>query len=454
MNVVVMMLDSLRPDHLGCYGNREIETPHIDSVAAKGAVLETAYAEYPITVPSRTAFVSGTFTWPNRPWCPLRSYDPHIAETLKGNGYATAAFSDTPFSVGAGMGRGFDVFEFFAEGKCHKPVVEGRTFDDSAAYYPAHTPEHEKNFYRNTMINRRYAMEQHGKACPQLLFDAALDWLDQNHDKPFFLWIDTFEPHEPWCPEEPYSSMYQPGYQGRYIPFPIGPSSDWMTEEDIQHVLALYAGDATHTDEMVGRVLTKLDALGVADDTLVAIISDHGEPFGEHGIVRKYNVVVYDELARMVWVTSLPGVVEPGTRVKGLVENTDFAPTILDALGIEMPQRARPRLWAPKYASEDESDFWGVSALPLLRREVDRIREHAYVGAFNIRSSIRTERWKFIDNRGEKPNELFDMLADPKEQTNLLDKEPSLVRELHHKLWQFQFAWSGALAWRDEPAKQ
>ena len=452
MNVVVMMLDSLRPDHLGCCGNAEVKTPHMDAVAAKGAVFETAYAEYPITIPSRTAFVSGAFTWTNRPWCPLRSHDLHIAEILKNNGYATAAFTDSPFGRPACMDRGFDSFEYFPEGKCHPPVVEGRTFDDSHAYFPPHTTAKERPYYQKTMINRQYAMETYGKACPELLFDAAIEWLDQNQGRPFFLWIDSFEPHEPWCPEEPYRSMYELDHKGRYLPFPVGPSSHWMTDEDIRHVLALYKGDITHTDEMVGKVTAKLDELGLADDTIVAIVSDHGEPFGEHGIVRKYGVVVYDELSLMVWVMRAPGKIEPGTRVKGLVENPDFMPTILDMLDVKMEWPRPPTAWMD-YAPETEADFRGVSALPLLRGETEAVRERAYIGAFGLRGAIRTEQWKFIDNRGEKPSELFDMTSDPAERANLITKEPTLARELHRKLWEFERIWSGALSWRDEPAK-
>jgi len=453
VNLVVMMLDSLRPDHVGCYGNAEVRTPHIDAVGARGGVFETAYAEYPITVPSRTALVSGDFTWTNRPWCPLRSYDLHIAEILKASGYATAAFSDTPFSAGAGMDRGFDTFRFFQEGKCHMPVVEGRSFDDSQAFFPPHTTERERAFYVKTMINRHYAMERHGKACPELLFDAALDWLDDHHAEPFFLWIDTFEPHEPWCPEEPYRSLYQPGYTGRYIPFPVGPSSDWMTDEEIEHVLALYKGDITHTDEMVGRVVARLAALGRTEDTVVAILSDHGEPFGEHGTVRKYGVPVYDELARMVWVMSAPGHIEPGTRSPALVENTDFLPTVLDLLGVEMPPRPRLGAWMDS-GDGGGAECRGVSAMPLLRGEASAVREHAYLGGFGLRAAVRTEQWKFIDHRGEKPNELFDMAADPAERTNVASREPALVRELHRRLWEFQRIWSAALSWRDKPASQ
>ncbi|MBL7224454.1 MAG: sulfatase-like hydrolase/transferase, partial [Candidatus Brocadiae bacterium] len=367
--------------------------------------------------------------------------------------YATAAFSDTPFAMGAGMGRGFDTFRFFQEGKCHRPIDPGRDYDVSDAYLPPHTPQRERNFYRHTMINREYAMETHGKACPELLFDAAIEWLDEHHSEPFFLWIDSFEPHEPWCPEEPYRSLYAHAYADRYIPFPVGPSSDWMTEADIDHVLALYKGDITHTDEMVGKVTAKLAELGRADDTIAVILSDHGEPFGEHGVIRKYNCVVYDELALMVWVMSAPGLVEPSTRLGGLVQNVDFAPTLLDLLGIEMPARPRPGAWMD-YEPDTQADFCGVSAANALRGEAETVRQRAYLGAFGLRGAIRTERWKLIDNHGEKPNELFDMLADPAERTNLFEQEATLARDLHRRLWDFRRIWSGALAWRDKPAQQ
>ena len=436
MNIVVVMLDSLRPDFMGCYGNSEVKTPYMDAIAARGTAYAKAYAEYPITVPARTALVSGCYTFTNRPWCPLRSYDMHIAEVLKENGYTTAAFSDTPFNVGANMDRGFDTFEWVAVGKCHRPVVEGRDADISNAYFPPHATQLEKNFYKHTMINRSYSMEINGKICPELLFDGAIEWLETNANKKFFLWVDTFDPHEPWCPVEPYASMYQKGYEGRYIPMPMGPSSDWMTEEDVKNVRALYAGDATHTDEQVGALVRKIDELGLRDDTLIILISDHGEPLADHGTIRKYGVPVYEELARMVWIMSKPGLVPEGVVSDALVQNTDFAPTILDMLDIKPPQRRR---------------IDGISLMPMIRGEKESVREYVYNGAFGLRTSIVNSDWKFIDNRGEKPNELFDRESDPLERENLAPQHPDIADELHRELWGFVSQWAAALSWRDKP---
>ncbi len=436
MNIVVVMLDSLRPDFVGCYGNPVVKTPHMDAIAARGTAYAKAYAEYPITVPARTALVSGCYTFTNRPWCPLRSYDMHIAEVLKENGYATAAFTDTPFNVGANMDRGFDTFEWFAVGKCHRPVVEGRDADISNAYFPPHATQLEKNFYRHTMINREYSMEVNGKICPELLFDAAIEWMEANASKKFFLWIDTFDPHEPWCPTPPYDSMYQEGYTGRYIPMPMGPSSDWMTEDDVRHVRALYAGDATRTDVQVGALADKIDQLGLRDDTLIVLISDHGEPLADHGTIRKYGVPVYEELARMVWIMSKPGLVSEGVLSDALVQNTDFAPTILDMLDIEPPQRRR---------------IDGVSLMPMIKGEKDSVREYVYNGAFGLRTSIVNDDWKFIDNHGEKPHELFSRRNDPQERENLANQYPDVVKGLHRKLFDFSARWAAALSWRDRP---
>jgi len=436
MNIVVVMLDSLRPDFMGCYGNSEVKTPYMDAIAARGTVYAKAYAEYPITVPARTALVSGCYTFTNRPWCPLRSYDMHIAEVLKENGYVTGAFSDTPFNVGANMDRGFDTFQWIPVGKCHRPVDEDREVDISNAYFPPHATQLEKNFYKHTMMNRAYSMEVNGKACPELLFDEAIGWMEANANEKFFLWIDTFEPHEPWCPVPPYDTMYQEGYQGKYIPMPMGPSSDWMTDEDVKHIHALYAGDATHTDQQVGVLVNKIDELGLRDDTLIILISDHGEPLAEHGTIRKYNVPVYEELARMVWIMSKPGLVPEGVVSDALVQNTDFSPTLLDMLNIEPP---------PKYGMD------GVSLVPLLNGEKESVREYVYNGAFGLRASIVNDEWKFINNRGEKANELFSRRNDPLEQENLIGQHPDEAERLHRDLWEFESRWAKALSWRDMP---
>jgi arylsulfatase A-like enzyme len=435
MNIVVLMLDSLRPDYLGCGGNKEVKTPNIDKIAEEGIFFENAFAEYPITIPSRTAIVSGTYTFPNRPWCPLRSYDLHIAEILKNLGYYTASFSDTPFNQPAGMDRGFDIFEWIVYGKCHNPPHQ-KKYNFRECYFPPHASEREKKFYENTMINRYYSIEIFGKSCPELLFEKGVKYIEEAKE-PFFLWIDSFEPHEPWCPPEKYEKIYQKKEPKRYIPHPVGPSSDWLTQDDIEHILNLYKGDITHTDEMVGLIYEALKKRNLLEKTMLIIISDHGEPFGEHGTIRKFGVPLYNELSKMVFIIRYPEIIKKKSRNFSYVQNVDILPTILDILGVKIDEKI--------------IKFGGKSLLPVLKGEEEKIREEVYIGAFCLRGGIIKDEYKFINNYGEKENELYNLVNDPFEKNNIINKNQKIAEILSRKLWEFISKWSEALSWRDRP---
>lgn len=444
MNIVVIMLDSLRPDFLGCGGNRICRTPYIDEIAAEGIFFENAYAEYPVTIPSRTALVSGNYTFTNRPWSPLRGYDLHIAEVLHDAGFRTAAFSDTPFRQAANMHRGFETFEWIPEGKCHAPVRDAE-MEISPWAFPPWAEERELKFWPNTYKNRMFALEQYGKACPELLFDRAIDWIEQNAGNNFFLWIDSFEPHEPWAPVPPYNTMYQQEWE-RYIPFPIGPSCEWMTEADRRHVVANYMGEATHIDLMVGNVAAALEKAGIAGDTAIFIISDHGEPLCEHGTIRKYGCPIYDELAKMVFIAKIPGVTPLGAKCPAPVQNVDFAPTLASLLNLSLPVPTGE-------AGRSSQGYDGVDLVPLLRGERDGPRRDVFIGAFGLHAGIRRGPWKFIDNQGKQANELFNLTHDPGEKENLIEREAALASELHREVGEFRAQWAVALAWRDRPAE-
>jgi len=427
MNVVVLMLDTLRPDHLGCHGNTEVRTPNMDRFAGQATLFETAYAEFPNTIPSRTAFVSGIYTFPARPWQPLDADDLHVAEVFQAAGYHTAALSDTPFNNGAHMDRGFSEFVHFPMGKCLPPVDGREVMDYSDAYFPPGYPEKEVLYYAKTKTNRQICNELHGVCPGEYFFNEVCGWLQEHRSDPFFLWVDSFQPHEPWDSDETYRRMYEPylGYEGRYLPMPMAPDSDkWMMPGDIEHVRALYKAGVTETDVYVGRVLDKLDELGLAEDTAVFLLSDHGMPLGEHGMVRKFGYPLHDELSRIVWMVRQPGGVPAGARVPALVSNVDFVPTVLEMCGLAVDQ-----------------DLAGSSLLPLMQGEVESVRDALFLGAYNFRTGVRTMQHKFIDNRGEKPDELYDMVTDPLEQHNILAEEPELGACLHRQVWEFHAPW-------------
>lgn len=429
MKIVILMLDSLRPDMVGCYGNSEVKTPAIDGIAAEGAVFENAYAEFPITVPARTTFLSGRYIWPERGWRPLRPEDPCLTERMKEAGLVTAAISDTPFTQSNGMDRGFDTFNWHSFGKCHKNEVEGyEDVVERAVFHPS-MKEQDKFFYRNTIRNRAYCLDKFGKDYPDLLFDDVLNWIDSHHDKDFYLWVDSFAPHEPWDPPEPWRSMYDDTHAACPVPMPSGPDAGLLSPDELRHVRSMYKGCVTQTDEQVARVIERLRHHGILDDTWLFIMSDHGEPLGEHGHMRKFRFPVYDDLSRIVIVARKPDVIKPGTRITNLVADIDFSPTLLDLVKL------------PPQPPVD-----GKSWLPLFNNPGAAHHEAVFLGGFQIRCAIRTPEWKFIDNQGEKPNELYNMIEDPLELNNRIEADPALARDLHRKLWEFRWQWSGDFA--------
>lgn len=427
MNVLVVVLDTLRTDKVGCYGPTVTQTPYLDALARQGVLLERCYAEFPNTIPSRTALVAGTYTFTNRPWKELEAKDLHIAELFQAAGYRTAAFSDTPFNSGAHMDRGFAEFRHFPMGKCLPPIDDQPLLPYDDAFFPPGFPEKEVLYYPKTKTNRAYCMRKYGKYLPEMMIDEVEGWLRAHRDERFFLWLDSFNPHEPWEAPEPWRSMYEPrfGYEGRYLPMPMGPQMDWVMPGDLEHIHALVSACATETDYYMGRLFTILDDLGLTDNTLLVVLSDHGVPLGEHGTIRKFNYPLYEELAHTVQIWRWPGHLPPGRRVAGLTSNVDFFPTVLAATGIEPPQ---------------EPD--GKNLLPLMRGDVERVREKLFLGAFNYNAGVITDDgWKFIDHRGSKPNELYHLPTDPGEHTNLAEREPDRVQALFHALYDFYEPW-------------
>jgi arylsulfatase A-like enzyme len=433
MNVIVIMLDSLRPDFLGCYGHPEVVSPNIDRIASEGMRFDRAYAEYPITVPSRTAFVCSIHTHTCRPWMPLRSEDTHIAEILKEGCIATGAISDSPFSPSANLHKGFDSFKRFDVGKVAQPKDPTVEVDLSDCWFGPDVTQQEIDFCRWFRVNRPWAMQHYGADSVTLITDEAIRFIGEHRDEDFFLWLDYFEVHEPWDTPPEYTKHYQMDPKGRFCPIPhFGRRT--LTDADLRNVLVHYMGSITQQDEQIGRIDAALRELNLVDDTMVWVISDHGEPFGEHGTIRKYGVPVYEELARIVWIVRKPGLVPKGTVSEALVSNVDFAPTVLDALGIERPAR-----------------FEGESIVPLFSDGEGRIRNEVYMGAFQLRRGVFDGEWKFIDHLGEKPDELFRFTEDPKEKRNLAEVEPDRTNGYRRQLWEFGAHWSNALAWRDHP---
>lgn len=438
MNVIVIMLDSLRPDYLGCYGNQDVITPHMDRIARESTVFDNAYAECPITIPARTALLAGIYTHTNRPWMKVKPDDPRLAGHLRANGYKAGCIGDTVLSWRSNFEEGFDYYRALSFGKCSRPTAITEPAPDLTGYhFPGEKAGEDSQvaieIQTNTLICQEQGRQAFGMCCPEIVTHQGLKWIDENRNDKFFLWLDYFEIHEPWDTPERFVAPYNPDPDVRLCPMPPKDAGQ-LTDKELEKVLQHYMGSINQVDEEIGKIVAKLEEWKILDDTLLIVMSDHGEPFGEHGTMRKYGVPVYDELSKIVLFMRAPGLMPAGKRIDPVVLNLDLAPTICGALGIERNER-----------------FEGLNMMPLINDEKSLLRETSFMGAYNLRAAALTEEWKYIDNRGEKENELFNRTDDPAEKNNLIADEQKTAADLHRKIWDFAQNWSDSLFWRNHP---
>jgi arylsulfatase A-like enzyme len=205
----------------------------------------------------------------------------------------------------------------------------------------------------------------------------------------------------------------------------------------------LYAGEVTFVDKWIGILLNRIRELGLYDNTLIMFTSDHGEPFGEHGIIRKARPSGYEELAHIPWVIHHPGGLGKGRRFPCLVQPPDMMPTILDVLGISTnlaaPYAAPKGVLLPQdiITKQREASLTGRSLLPILAEEKKSIRDFAVTAHHGRQWAIRTQEWSYFLNFDGRPPELYNRKADPAEQRNIITKNQDMADELELRLRRF-----------------
>jgi arylsulfatase A-like enzyme len=251
-----------------------------------------------------------------------------------------------------------------------------------------------------------------------------IKWLeDQTEKDNLLLWVDCFDPHEPWDPPSPYDRMYtDPNYKGQDIIHPIpGNVEGYLTPEELNHIKMLYAGKVTLCDHWIGIFLDKVKDLGLYDNSLILFTTDHGAPFGEHGYIKKAQPGLYEDLVHIPLIIRHPEGLGAGKRFSAMVETTEVFPTILDFLKVRQPPKIH-----------------GQSLLPMMAGEVESIRDYAYMGHFKRNWRVSNQEWSFTLNFDKgKANELYNLKEDPDEQKDLISENPQKAMELELELRRF-----------------
>ena len=410
-NVLVILLDSLRADHIQPYGTKTIATPRLQALADEGVSFLNARSTASWTRAAVASLLTSQFALNhgvtgNMDRLPRNT--PYLPDILQRNGYHTILITNTAMmSTSYGFDRGFTrVFSQFK-------------LDLASGRRRYHDPAKNANEIWTKCIEPAVRMSER---------------------KPFFIYIHERDPHSPYDPPPPYDEMYASGYEGEAKSDlvhmgKLRTSTAAVDPALIERLDGLYSGEVSYMDRYVGTLLDRLERSKLDRKTLVVFISDHGEEFWDHESVG-HGHTVYDELLKIPLIMRLKGVLPEGLATEVLIDLADVAPTILDVLGIDPPPQAQgstvlPYVLAdPSYATRDTNGSWGAHS----RDHFSAAQAGSSKGTRTpLATSLVYQDWKLIHTpAGAAPARLslFDLADDPGEREDIAAAHPVVVGTL------------------------
>lgn len=381
-NLLLIVIDTCRSDHLGCYGYPFETTPHIDSMAKSGVLFTRVICQTPVTLPSHCSIMTSLYPQKhgvrdNGSFCLDDSFTT-LAEVLQQNGYNTGTVvSSFVLDSRFGLEQGFD----FYQDKFKKPGS-------------------------SRLINGKWLGHKIGifeRTADEVTLEA-LRWLEEIKKRKFFLWMHYYDPHQPYTPPPRFKDKFRQN---------------------------LYDGEVAFVDECLSYVFAYLKKTGLDKNTLVVITSDHGESLGEHNY-RGHPGILYEQVILIPWIINHPQKDYKGKVISQQVESIDIMPTILHFLNILSPAGIQGESRLDLIEGEKKPArpaSYSETLFPMLREGKPELY------------SVRTNNWKLINQvraEGEQENYLYDMVNDPEELIDLASRHPALVKELFEKLTEFK----------------
>ena len=396
-HVILISLDTLRKDHLGCYGNPWIHTPRLDGLADESILFTNYITVVPTTLASHTSLFTGKY--PHNHGTPRNGFmvnrkNQMLPEILKQNGFHT---------VGIPGAFALDSRFDFAQGFDH----------------------YDEKFERLVGQMGSFQNERTAKS----VTDRVIGYLNQK-DLPsnLFLFAHYFDPHAPFVAPEPYNSMYQNNDEvlGWLAKLPIKNKKSHKPAHALQ-----YGGEISFMDEHIGRLLDYLKQKGILDDSILIVTSDHGENFWDHPEFWNHGMTVYQSTVGAVCIVRLPGAGKGGTQVKPLLASIDVLPTLLKYMNIDIPEGID--------GEAIDLDQAKISYPPRIRfcqaskpwQNVER--ESQWHNMLKSRC-VLDGRYKFIQTPYKRTEELYDLITDPFENNNLLKGVAADIFETAAKL--------------------
>lgn len=436
-NVVLIVVDSLRADHLRCYGADGMRTPNIDELARGGLRFTSVFPEAMPTVPARRSILSGRRAYPfrgwrpwdgmaGRPgWQPIRPEAETLVSVLRRAGWWTSYVTDNPF---LGYTRSFEPFRRsphrFVRVDGQRGARRPRGLVPRDAALRRLPPGPLRNDRRIASIQQYLANNGRGRVeveqCASRVFRAAGQLLPAaKRQKRFLMVVDSFDPHEPWTPPRRYLDMYgDPDYRGYEIA-DVGytHASNYLSDREISRLRVTYKASVTLADRWLGHFLDRLWDLGLDDSTAILLVSDHGVFLGEHDWTGKGPNLLHPELIHVPMLLREPGGAGAGRRSGWFASTHDVAPTLAALAGIRRP-----------------ATFEGADLTPLLSGGLPAEDRPYAVGGYGNNSYVRDRRWGYMTQNDWRREKLFDLAADPGERRNVAAERPKVVREMRRRI--------------------
>jgi arylsulfatase A-like enzyme len=425
-NVLVVVIDTLRADHLALYGYNRETTPHLDAIAKQGVVFENDISPSPWTLGSHASMLTGRYPHEHGVdhEVALGTTYPTLPEVFERRGYRTGGVSANLyyFARRTGLTRGFIHFNdyFYSAGDMFYRTLWGRIINK----YAPDSPRFDELFTR--------------KRAPQVNQEL-LSWIDQDRSKPFFAFINYFDVHEPYQPLDPYREMFSHAGTNVAPPqidqrinrkeHPYLYRLSHMSPQDFQHQVDAYDGATYYVDEQIANLFAELEKRGLSQNTLIVVTSDHGECFGDHGLLAHWNAL-YREVLRVPLIYYWPGKIPAGVRVDKAVSAASLPATVLELAGIKpdvvFPIPSVAQLWQQPGVDPSWPD-------PLAEIGLNSDLPESYPAYQGWLKAIVGPQWHLIVSE-KLPPELYDWKADPRELHNRAASEEAL-KTMSTKLW-------------------
>jgi arylsulfatase A-like enzyme len=441
-NVLLIVVDTLRADHVGAYGGRA-RTPTIDALAREGLRFTRCHPEAMATVPARRSILTGRRVFPFRRWhpyaevglrdtpgwAPIDTVDETFTSALRRAGWWTGYVTDNPFlGFASGYARFRSSFNRFVRvggqiGTTRSSVKVSRRELDRWLVPELREPHIEHRVRQFLAAGGSYWEDESRSWAARVSMAGAAVLDEAARRRPFALVVDTYEPHEPWTPPRSYVDLYgDPGYRG---PEPCmtryGRVRDYLRPGRRDRVIGrmrdLYAAEVTMTDRWLSLLFERLRALGLERETIVALVADHGYLLGEHGWTGKVASMLHPPLIHVPFILVDPARRGAGQATDWFVQTHDIGPTLLELTEVGQP----------KLMNGDSVARLLVGLQPPARRAM------AYGGYANWHYA-RTDRWAYVAANTGRGRRLYDLKRDPGERNDVALRHPRLIDELEERV--------------------